>query len=79
METTVLDRPRTWTERGTWRAITAELTLTFSSAGTGCEVKAAALVRGPVVGPVLTWLAPTAIRGDLKRAARLLSERARDK
>ncbi len=76
METTVLDRPRTWTETGRWRGITAELTLTFQTVGAGCEVAARAVVTGLVVGPVLTRLAPFAVRSDLKRAARLLSERA---
>jgi hypothetical protein len=79
METTVLDRPRTWTETGRWHGITAELTLRFTAAGAGCEVDATAAVSGPVVGPALTWLAPYAIRGDLKRAARLLLERASGK
>lgn len=75
METTVLEPHRTWTERGTWRAVTAELTLTFEPHGTGCQVRAEATVRGPVVGRVLTALAPYAINSDLKRAARILSER----
>ncbi len=76
METTALERPRTWTEIGRWRGITATLTLDFEEVDVGCEVVATAEVRGLVVGPVLTRLAPYAIRGDLKRAARLLSERA---
>lgn len=76
METTALVRPETWTERGTWRAVSAELTLRFEPAGSGCLVTAEATVSGPVVGRLLTALAPYAIAGDLKRAARILSERA---
>lgn len=80
METTVLDRPRRWTERGTWqklgRGVRAELTLTFEEAGAGCLVSAEATVAGLGVGAVLTRLAPYAIRSDLRRAARILSERA---
>lgn len=72
METTVLERPHRWTEVGRWRGVGAELTLTFEPDGDGCLVRADATVRGPVVGPVLTRLAPYAIRGDLKRAARIL-------
>lgn len=76
METTELVAPTRWTERGTWRNVTAELTLTFEPDDAGCLVRADASVTGPLVGRVLTALAPYAIRSDLKRAARLLSERA---
>jgi hypothetical protein len=80
METTVLERPQTWTERGTWHAVSAELTLSFEPTDDdGCTVRADARVTGPVVGRVLTRLAPYAVRGDLKRAARILSERASGK
>ena len=76
METTELVPATRWTERGTWRSVSAELTLTFEPDGDGCRVRADARVRGPLVGRVLTALAPYAIRSDLKRAARILSERA---
>lgn len=79
METTVLDRPRRWTERGTWRGVTAELTLTFTETASGCGVRAEAAVRAPLIGGVVTAVAPYAIRSDLKRAARILLERASDK
>ena len=79
MVTTVLERPTSWTERGTWRAVSAELTLTFEPTARGCRVGAEAVVRGPLVGRVLTALAPYAVRGDLARAARILSERAAGK
>ena len=76
MRTTELVPPTRWTEVGTWRSVSAELTLIFEADGGGCRVRAGATVTGPVVGRVLTALAPYAIRGDLKRAARILSERA---
>lgn len=76
METTALVRPATWTERGTWRAVSAELTLTFCPDGAGCLVTAEATVSGPVIGRVLTALAPYAVKGDLKRAAQILLGRA---
>ncbi|MFL6025111.1 MAG: SRPBCC family protein [Marmoricola sp.] len=76
METTELVPSERWTERGTWRGVTAQLTLTFEPDGDGCRVLADATVTGPLIGRVLTTLAPYAIRGDLERAARILSERA---
>jgi hypothetical protein len=76
METTELVPPTRWTERGTWRGVSAELTLTFAPDADGCLVTAEARVTGPVVGRVLTAVAPYAIRSDLKRASRILSERA---
>jgi hypothetical protein len=76
METTVLDRARTWTETGRWRGITAELTLGFEPDGGGCRVSAQAQVRGAVLGGVVTLLAPYVVASDLKKAAAILSERA---
>ena len=76
MRTTELVPSTRWTEVGTWRSVSAELTLIFEPDGDGCRVTADARVRGPLVGRLLTALAPYAIRGDLKRAARILSERA---
>ena len=80
METTVLERPHRWTERGRWRFVTAELTLIVAPVVGGCEVRAEAEVRGGgPFGAVLTRLAPYAVAGDLKRAARILSERGAEK
>jgi hypothetical protein len=80
MRTTVLERATTWTERGTWRAIEATLTLRFAPAGRGCVVTADARVSGAgmarPLGPLLTRAAALAVPGDLRRAARILSERA---
>ncbi len=77
MVTTVLERPGTWTERGTWRGITAELTLRFTPRAGGCAVTAEATVRGRgllrPIGPVITAAAGFAVPGDLRRAAALLA------
>ncbi len=79
MVTTELDRPRRWTERGTWRKVSAELTLDFAPAPGGCEVgvhmhlAATGLLRP--LGPLLTRVSPLAVRADLKRAAAILTER----
>jgi hypothetical protein len=77
METTALVPNTSWTERGTWRGITAELTLRFSPREGGCTVTAEAQVRGrrllAPLGPVITALAGLAVPADLRRAAELLS------
>lgn len=79
MVTTVLQRPARWTEAGTWRGITAELTLRFAPRPGGCTVTAEATVTGRGVlrplGPVITAAAGLAVPGDLARAAKILSRR----
>jgi uncharacterized protein YndB with AHSA1/START domain len=74
METTELDRPSRWTERGTWRGIAATLSLTFSETPTGCDVTADFELTGPrlLVAP-LHVLAPLGVRGDLRHAASTFS------
>jgi uncharacterized protein YndB with AHSA1/START domain len=74
METTELERPHRWTERGTWRGISAELTLDLVATPTGCEVTATFAITGPrlLVAP-LRALAPLGIRGDLRHAASTFS------
>ncbi|HEY0952067.1 SRPBCC family protein [Nocardioides sp.] len=76
METTELDRPRRWSERGTWRGFAAVLTLEFAETAGGCDVTATMRVtgRGPAALParMLGALAPRAVRSDLRRAARIL-------
>ncbi len=82
METTALDRPSAWSERGQWRGrATAELTLVFVPSDGGCQVHAdfsLELSRLPerLAQPLLRRLAPYAVRSDLRRAARILSGRA---
>jgi hypothetical protein len=77
MCTDLLDRPRLWSESGTWRSVRAELTLRFEPVGAGCEVRFAFRVHllGPV-GLALSAAARPAVRADLRRAARLLADRA---
>ena len=76
METTVFEPPTTWTERGTWFGIAAELTLRFVPSPGGCTVNAEAVVRGTgllrPLGPVITRAAGFAVPADLRRAAALL-------
>ena len=80
MVTTALERPVRWTERGRWRGVEATLTLHFDRHGNGCTVTAEVVVtgRGParLLGPVLTRAAGLAVPGDLRRAARILSDRS---
>jgi uncharacterized protein YndB with AHSA1/START domain len=68
METTELDRPHRWSERGRWRGITATLTLTFAETATGCDVTAT--VEAPLP---IRLVAPYAVRSDLRRAASTFS------
>lgn len=77
MELTDADRPHRWSERGTWRSFSATLTLCFTPARGGCDVASTLQVRGSgltrPIGLVLGRAAPYAVRGDLKRAAKLLA------
>lgn len=77
METTELDRPHRWTERGTWRTFRAELTLELAPAPGGCQVEATLSLRATgaarPLAAVLARLAPYAVRADLRRAARHLT------
>lgn len=79
METTELERPHRWSERGAWGGLAARLTLELRPAGEGCVVlfDLAVRGRGPLapVGAVLTRLAVPAVRADLRRAAANLSRR----
>ena len=80
MVTTALERPVRWTERGRWRGVEATLTLRFDAHGPRCSVAAEVVVTGRgrarLLGPVLTRAAALAVPGDLRRAARILSERS---
>lgn len=81
MRTTVLDRPRTWTEVGTWRGIDAVLTLEFTPDGDGCRVVPTFRVTGRGAVRPLAWVvdrvAVLGVLPDLRRAARLLADRDR--
>ncbi len=68
-----------WAETGRWRGIEADLTLRFAPSSGGCTVDAAFGVRGrgPLrpVGWAATGAGLFAVRGDLRRAARILAAR----
>jgi uncharacterized membrane protein len=80
METRVLERPTAWAEVGTWRGIEARLVLMFEDRGETCTVEVLARVEGRrlwrPLGPFLSIAAVVAAPRDLRRAARILSERA---
>lgn len=77
METTELDRPHRWTERGTWRGFDAVLTLDFAATTTGCDVTATMALHGrggwAPVALALRFLAPYAVGADLRKAASRLT------
>ena len=81
METVELERPSLWSETGSWRGCaTAVLSLTFVPKRDGCAVHAEFSLQLPRLperlgGPILRRLAPYAVQSDLRRAARILSER----
>ena len=71
---------RVWAERGRWRGVTADLTLTFTGVAAGTRVMAAIEVHGAgawrLPALLAARLAPLAARSDLRRAGRLLAPRA---
>ncbi|CUR55242.1 conserved hypothetical protein [metagenome] len=79
METTVLERPHTWTEVGSWHGIAAVLTLDFTVDGAGCLVTPTFRVtgKGPARLPAyaVDKVAVFGVLPDLRRAARLLAGR----
>ena len=76
MEVTEVDPDRSWAEVGHWHGIEARLRLGFAEVATGTVVTATVDVTTSVpqrpVGWLLRRLAPYAVRGDLRRAARAL-------
>lgn len=79
MEITTLDPLTTWSERGSWHGVVADLTLRFADTPDGCRVKAEGVIRGggawrvPVVASGV--VASRAIGADLRRATRILADR----
>lgn len=77
MQTTALDAT-SWSETGTWRNVEADLTLRFEPYGIGCRVRVEFGIRVRGLAPV-GWAATLgglpAVRTDLARAGRILSER----
>lgn len=70
---------RSWAESGTWRGVTADLTLRLEPHGAGCRVHVDFSVhgRGPwaPVGAAAGVAGLPAVRADLAGAGRILSER----
>ncbi len=70
---------RVWSETGTWRGVTADLTLRFTAVPAGTRVTVEVDVRGSglwgVLTPVVRRLAPGAIAHDLAKADRVLTAR----
>lgn len=81
MEITHLDPCERWSERGVWHGVTADLTLRFAESSDGCTVRAEGVIHGSGLWRVPTLVAgrlgSSAIRSDLRRAARLLADRHR--
>lgn len=79
MRTTALERPRTWTEVGTWRGIDAVLTLDFEADGRHCGVTPTFRVHGRGAYAPAAWaadkVAVLAVLPDLRHAARILAAR----
>jgi hypothetical protein len=77
MRTDVFERPRLWSESGTWRGVRADLTLRLDEVGAvACDVRYRFRIH--VLGPLglaATAVAVPAVRADLRRAARILSSR----
>ena len=82
METTELTPFRVWTERGHWRGVSATLTLHFTDVVGGCRVRADGEVSGrggwALPAGAAGLLASQAIAADLRRAGRILGERAQE-
>jgi len=79
MEITVLEPGEVWAEAGQWRALSAMLVLSFEPTATGCAVDVTFRVRGRGLLAPVGWLATGAgllpVRGDIRRAARVLAAR----
>jgi hypothetical protein len=69
----------TWTESGSWRGITADLTLRLEAHGAGSRVHVDFAVRGrgpwAPVGAAAALVGLPAVRADLAGAGRILSAR----
>ena len=76
MRVTAYERATRWSETGTWRFARADLTLDLADDPRGCAVDYSFRIHvlGPV-GAVASWASRPAVAADLRRAARLISER----
>ena len=81
MRTTSYDRPRQWSEDGTWKAVTAALDLEFVPTGTGCDVRFRFRITGPGpvrgIGLLASYASVLPVRADLRKAAQILGSRSR--
>ncbi|KRF34965.1 hypothetical protein ASG94_12550 [Nocardioides sp. Soil805] len=79
MEIIEMDPPLVWAERGSWRGVSATLTLGFARTPRGCRVEIRGDVggRGVYVVPaaVAGRLAGLAVAADVRKAGRILAER----
>jgi uncharacterized protein YndB with AHSA1/START domain len=79
MEITQLVPYRVWAETGSWRGVTAHLTLRFTAVGTGTRVNAEVEIISEglwrAVSAVVRRLAPAALAHDLEKANEVLSQR----
>jgi uncharacterized protein YndB with AHSA1/START domain len=79
MEITQLVPYRVWAETGSWRGVTAHLTLRFTAVGTGTRVTAEVEIRSEglwrAVSAVVRRLAPAALAHDLGKANEVLMQR----
>ena len=77
LETIEVERPRRWSEHGTWRGIDATVTLTFVGTPSGCEVTATTSFRGSgwwaLPARAVALVAPIGVRCDLRHAASTFS------
>lgn len=78
MRVTEAEPPRVWTEEGTWRAVRARLRMTFQEHAGGtrahCEVEIEVPRWAAPAGWVLRFVAPSAVRADLRKALRRAAE-----
>lgn len=79
MVITQMDTDVLWAETGRWKAIRADLTLGFSPREGGCTVAVAFGVHGRGLLRPVGWAATAAglfaVRGDLRKAARILASK----
>ena len=79
MEITQLVPYRVWAETGSWRGVTAHLTLRFTAVGAGTRVNAEVEIVSEgmwrAVSAVVRRLAPAALTHDLEKANEVLSQR----
>ncbi len=79
MEITALTPYRLWAETGSWRGVTANLTLRFTAVGAGTRVTADVEIISEglwrAVSAVVRRLAPAALAHDLEKANAALAQR----